>query len=186
MHLLHAHIMKKVPDAQVFIYSTWPKGSLKENEERVAEKLPGYPSFTKGKRYFLFDSAQTTYWDSHLWAPFKNTIQGSSEKACVYAILFCRYGIEDLIDNVLYAPISFGRGKVTLERTDRGLSKPCGLLLDEGEFFDVIRRRPNLRLADDLRDFVYSFTRGHAGASIAVFDFLLKKVPIYASRIIWY
>jgi hypothetical protein len=185
MHLLHAHFMKKVPDAQVFIETAWPKGSGKESEERV-KNLPGYPFFAKGKRYFLFDSAQNTYWDWYLWWVFKNSIQGASEKVSVYAILFCRYGIEDVTDDGHHAPISFGRGTVTLERADRGLSKPCGLLLDKGEFLDVVRRRQNLHLTDDLSDFVYSFTRGHVGATVAVLDFLLMKVPTYASRIFWY
>jgi hypothetical protein len=175
--------MKKVPEAQISIQAAWPKGSLKENEERVADKLPGYPSFENGKRYFMFNSGQTTYWDPLLWVALKNTIQGASENISVYAILFCRYGIEDINDGALYAPIHFGLGKVTLERVDRGLPKPCGLLLDEVEFLDIICRRPNLRLADDLRNFVYGFTRGHVGATLAVFDFLLKKVPTYKCRV---
>jgi hypothetical protein len=183
MHLLRAHIMKKVPEAQVFIYSTWPDGSLEESK-----KLPGHPHFANGKRYFLFDSAETTYWDWDLWWEFKNRIQQASKTISVYAILFCRYGIEDVTDHEdgHHAHISFGGGTVSLERADSGLSKPCGLLLDKGEFLDVIRRRENLHITDDLSDFVYSFTRGHVGATVAVLEFLLMKVPTYASRINWY
>ena len=186
MRLLHARILKVVPDAQVFIEITWPNQTLKQNEERFAEKLPGYPAFEGETRYFLFDDGQDTYWDPHLWAAFKNTIQESRKDVHVYAILFCTYGNDDVIDDALHTSISFGRGKVTLDRSDKGLSKPCGLLLDEGEFLDLIRRRQNLHLSADLRNFVYSFTRGHVGAIVAVVEFLLKKVPTYESRIAWY
>jgi hypothetical protein len=177
MYLLDAYIMQRDPEAQVFILPTWPKEEMKEKKERLAEYLPGYPFFQNMKRYFLFDEGQSTYWDARLWTAFKNTIQGSSETASVYAILFCSYGNEDVTDGT--TPLDFGLGKVTLNRANPGLSEPCGLLLDEEEFADVIRRRPKLRLADDLRDFVYSFTRGHVGAAVAVLDFLLKKVPTY-------
>ena len=121
----------------------------------------------------MFDEGQATYWDEYLWVAFKNTIQNSDKP--VYVILFCSYGNESV--STVATPLNFGEAKVTLERVNRGLSTPVGLLLDEEEFREVLKLRPKLRLADDLRDFVYHFTRGHVGAAIAVFEFLLKKVP---------
>jgi hypothetical protein len=180
MELLHAHIVKEHPDAQVFIHEAWPENLMKENTKRIAENLPGYPSFENGERYFLFDEGQTTYWDAFLWKVLKDKFQSSSSP--VYAILFCSYGNEDVSLDQKVTPLDFGNARVTLRRTNRSLSKPCGLLLDKEEFCDVItRRRPKLCLADDLRDFIYAFTQGHVGATVAVVTFLLKKVPTCGS-----
>ena len=135
------------------------------------------------ERYFLFDEGQSTYWDWTLWVEFKDSIQASNKP--VYAILFCSYGNEDVRsygnEEDRPTPLVFGEAIVTLDREDKGVSKSCGLLLDEEEFCDVVQRTKKLRLADDLRKFVYSFTRGHAGATVAVTGFLLKKVPTYES-----
>jgi hypothetical protein len=181
MNLIHRRLVNEHPNAQVFITNAWPKNIMKENTRRIAENLPGYPSFEDGVRYFLFDEGQTTYWDDPLWVVFKNHIQ-SSDKG-VYAILFCSYGNESVSDDPSITPPGFGNGRVTLERMDRKVSKPCGLLLDAEEFREVIRLRPKLRLADDLCEFVYEYTQGHVGAIVAVLDFLLKKVPTCESRI---
>jgi hypothetical protein len=175
MYLLHAHIVNERPDAQVFLHKAWPQKIMKENEERLVEKLPGYPSFHNGERYFLFDEGQTTYWDDILWAELKDSFQ--SPKKPIYAILFCSYGNDDVSLPQDVTPVDFGEARVTLERTNRGLSRPCGLLLDEEEFREVINRREKLNLADDLCDFIYHFTQGHVGALVAVVTFLLKKVP---------
>jgi len=175
MYLLHARIVKERPDAEVFLHKAWPQKLMKQNTGRLAEHLPGFPSFENGERYFLFDEGQTTYWDDILWAELKDSFQSSSKP--IYAILFCSYGNDDVSLAQDVTPVDFGEARVTLERTNRGLSKPCGLLLDEEEFREVINLREKISLADDLRDFIYHFTQGHVGALVAVVTFLLKKVP---------
>jgi len=183
MYLLHALILETRPNAEVFIRKEWPKELLgqRSTEESLAEALPGYPSFADRERYFLFDEGQTTYWDTTLWVAFKDTIQSTNQP--VYAILFCSYGNENVSDFKLSTPLVFGDARVTLNRIDKGLSEPCGLLLNEKEFDNILTRRPGLRLAGDLRDFVYCFTRGHVGATVAVVEFLLKKVQTCESRV---
>jgi hypothetical protein len=180
MNLLHARIVEKHPKAEVIIIKDWPEqqlGSTTE-EKRMRQNLPGYPSFTDRERYFLFDEGHTTYWDSTLWVVFKDCIQ--SRSIPVYAILFCSYGNGTAIYPDLPTPLALSGARVILDRTDLGGSKPCGLLLDEEEFRSVIdHQMRRLLLAEDLRDFVYHFTRGHAGATVAVIQFLLKKVPTY-------
>ena len=189
MHLLHARILAEHPTAQVFIHKEWPKDILEpqHNKKYLDENLPGYPSFVgedgeNGELYFLSDEGQTTYWDTALWLAFKDNIQCSKQP--VYAILFCSYGNENVSNLDLPTPLVLGDARITLDRTNKGVSEPCGLLLDKKEFRDVISLRGKLRLAEDLRDFVYSFTRGHVGAIVAVVEFLLKKVPTCESRVI--
>jgi hypothetical protein len=180
MYLLHARIIEKHPKAEVIIIKDWPKQQLElmNDEMRMMENLPGYPSFADKERYFLFDEGQTTYWDSTLWVVFKDSIQSGINP--VYAILFCSYGKQNVIEPYMPMPLSLRGAMVTLDRVDFGGSKPCGLLLDEEEFRDVIDRQAGkLLLAEDLRNFVYHFTRGHVGATLAVIQFLLKKVPAY-------
>ena len=108
---------------------------------------------------------------------FKDSIQ--TTKNPVYAILFCSYGNEE----GLLTPLDFGDVIVTLDRVDKGVSKSCGLLLDKEEFCNVVQCTEKLRLTDDLHKFVYSFTRGQAGATVAATEFLLKKVPTCESRV---
>jgi hypothetical protein len=175
MYLLRARIVKERPNAKVFIHKNWPRELLKtiKDNDRLKEYLPGYPSFDDEERYFLFDEGQTTYWDTSLWLAFKDNIQ--SLKNPVYAILFCSYGNESLYDPLKPTPPALNGAKVTLNRIHRAGSTPFGLLLDKPEFCDVIERSSKLRLTDDLRDFIYRFTRGHVGATVAVSLFLLKK-----------
>ena len=181
MDLLHARILKERPDAEVIINRYWPEKELTSmtGDDRLKEKLPGYPSFADKERYFLFDEGQTTYWDEALWLAFKDTIQSMQKP--VYAILFCTYGNEEVRDPKSVTPIDLTGARVTLERVHTDGDISFGLLLDKLEFGDVIDRNSKLRLADDLRDFIYDFTRGHVGATLAVAQFLLKKVPIYES-----
>jgi hypothetical protein len=175
MYLLHAHIVKERPNATVFIQNDWPIESLKsmDDNDRVKTALPGYPSFNDGERYFLFDEGQTTYWDTTLWVAFKDNIQ--SLQNLTYVILFCRYGNDGEFDPQMPMPLALTKARVTLNRVHGDESKPFGLLLDKSEFCDVIERSSKLRLMDDLCDFIYCFTRGHVGATLAVTRFLLEK-----------
>jgi hypothetical protein len=171
MQLLHAHILKKRPNAKVYIYTDWPRALLRElsPNDRMIKFLPGYPSFADTERYFLFDEGHTTYWDSTLWVTFKDYIKGLTG---AYAILFCSFGNE--VENDPYLPtlLNLTGARVTLGRVHQDGSKSIGLLLDKPEFCDVIKRLSTLRLTDDLRDFVYNFTGGHIGATLAVTAFL--------------
>jgi hypothetical protein len=176
MQLLHAHILKERPNATVFIRRNWPRESLEsmDVDDRLKMALPGYPSFADvGERYFLFDEGQTTYWDTTLWGAFKDNIKSLQNPT--YVILFCRFGNDGEFDPGMPTPLALTRARVTLNRVHGDGSKPFGLLLDKSEFCDVIKRSSKLRLTDDLRDFIYCFTRGHVGATLAVTWFLLEK-----------
>ena len=190
MHLLHRRILKKYPEAEVIILKNWPKEQLQpmSQQQRLEEFLPGYPSFTDKERFFLFDEGQTTYWDTTLWAIFKDEFQSirkpEEPRKLVYAILFCSHGNENVNSDGEPTPVVLSGARVTLKRADLGVSKPCGLLLDNEEYLQLIRlRKGKLLLADDLRNFVYEFTQGHVGAIVAIIEFLVKQVPTYESRI---
>ncbi|PVF92385.1 hypothetical protein CPB86DRAFT_717580 [Serendipita vermifera] len=176
MHLLHARIMEETPDAQVYIHDSWPEDKLRSRDYRnhLYEKLPGYPNFRDSPRYFLFDKGETTYWDGSLWLTFKDRIQPQiRQHGLVWAILFSNYG-----DGVPWrengpVPLVFGGGKVTLYRFPRHDSRPFGLLMDKGEYNDVLARyRPRFRIADDLREFIYDLTNGYIGCIMAVVEYL--------------
>jgi hypothetical protein len=190
MHLLHQRILEECPEAAVTILTNWPREKLEpmDEESRMVEKVPGYPSFDDNDRYFLFDEGQSTYWDTTLWVAFKDRFQVIRDPKpplkSVYAILFCSYGNETVSTRERTTPLDLSGAVVTLERTNLGVSEPCGLLLDKEEFSQLIQRKQGkLLLADDLSAFVYDFTRGHVGAIVAVIQFLLKKVPTYESRV---
>ena len=171
MLLLHAHIVKKRPNAKVHIFKDWPQKPLEEmmGNDRMIRLLPGYPFFEDAERFFLFDEGQTTYWDRTLWVTFKDNIKGLTG---AYAILFCGYGNEVESNPDVPTPLKLTGARVTLGRVHQDGSKSFGLLLDKPEFCDVIERLSTLRLTDDLRDFVYNFTGGHIGAILAVTTFL--------------
>ncbi len=97
----------------------------------------------------------------------------------VYVVVFCNHGNEYVCDPTVPTPLRFD-AKVLLERVNIGPSKSYGLLLDEKEFNEVIeRQKPKLSITKDLRDFIYEFTRGHVGHTLAVVDFLVQNVPNY-------
>jgi hypothetical protein len=169
--LLHAHILKCHEDAEVFIYDRWPQRELESWEDRLRVLLPGYPTFDNKERFFLFDKGNTTYWDEDLWKAFKNKFQSAVRP--VYAIIFCNYGYED----IRYPTPPKFDAKVVFDRVDNGVSNSYGLQLDHEEFRDVLDRQKKLFIEDDLRDFIFRFTRGHVGHTLAVVNCLVKKVP---------
>ncbi|CAG8731944.1 14157_t:CDS:2, partial [Acaulospora colombiana] len=171
--LLRAHIVQVDKKANVFVYKNWPQNELESDEYRVETRLPEYPGFDDNKQFLLFDEGQQSYWDTRLWKFFKDEVQ--RREAPIYAIIFCSYGNENLSDRRILTPVGFD-AKVTLERVQIGDSKSYGLLLHEKEFDEVLeRQKPKLYVASDLRDFIYKFTRGHVGHTLAVVDFLVKK-----------
>ncbi|KAG8777111.1 hypothetical protein FRC15_011526 [Serendipita sp. 397] len=172
LDLLHAHILETCKDADIIIHRSWPESKLKSRDDRLEVELPGYPSFKDKDRFFLFDEGQTSYWDTELWQCFKDTVQ--RKLGLIYVIIFCSHGNENVRDPNIPTPLGFD-AKVTLERVENGASKSYGLRLDEGEFRDVLGRQRKLHVADDLCNFIYEFTRGHVGHTMAFTDFLVKK-----------
>ncbi|PVG04758.1 hypothetical protein CPB86DRAFT_15952 [Serendipita vermifera] len=184
MHLLHARIKHKYPNAHTHIFKNWPSanyGKL-EWEQRMQQYLPGWPTFQDCRRYFLFDEGQSSYWDENLWIIFKDYIQAAGRSNEAFVILFCSYGNESVRDpEQKSTPLEFGEAKVALSRTLNSSvpsgSKPFGLLLDREECYDVIGRRgPKLLITKDLQDFIYELTSGHVGCVLTVIDFLVVKV----------
>jgi hypothetical protein len=179
MHLLHAHILKSRKDPKVYIYRNWPQTELgsQDSEVRLAKKLPGYPSFDDKERFFLFDEGHTTYWDKGLWLAFKDRIRYLQRP--VYVIVFCTYGNEETRDhNFPIPPYLIARMTLDCVTLDNRAPRSYGLRLSKDEFKDVLDlRRQKVLIDDKLSDFIYKFTRGHVGHTLAVMDFLVKKVP---------
>lgn len=161
MYLLHAHILKKRSNAQMFTNSDWSKTIMKPmtTMERRDWGLPGYPFFADRERYFMFHKGQTTYsTGTRPFGRYSEIIFNSPTRPYMSLSQFWkRIFIRSWIVN---ATRPCGDPRVTLDRTNRGLSAPRGILLDEEEFHDVVSRRPKPHLTDDLPDFVYRFTRG--------------------------
>ncbi|PVG02083.1 hypothetical protein CPB86DRAFT_811970 [Serendipita vermifera] len=173
MHLLHNHILRQRPEAKVFFHENWPQE--KWPHVKMDKKMPGYAHFQGGEHFFLFDDAQTSYWDTRLWLAFKDDVQRFPNSA--HVIVFCTYGNKENRGPYLPVPLAFD-ARVTLNGVYEWMSKPnsYALLLDEEEFCDVIvRQKPKILLKDDLREFVYKLTRGHVGHVMAVLEFLKKK-----------
>lgn len=185
MYLLYQRILKDIPDAQVFIINSWPRGELGRLpflEERFRAAI-SHSTFKSSKFsglkqsekvFYLFDSGQSTYWDQELVNFLKNNCQSLAFDRRPHAILFCRYGGEPL-----GAPIgmrfSFGAATIGMNRVTGRID--LGLSLDKDEFRDVVLRFQKGFLLDaELTTFMYHFTAGHVGALIAILDFLLKTV----------
>ena len=181
MELLHAHILSQEPSAIVEVIKGWGKQPGTEIEDRIHQRIKTYPFTGPHNHYLLFDNAQDTYWDAFLWENlFKDTVQrGSGPRA----ILFCSYGspstrpVEYDTGNPLHLDDS-ARISLTPHRVDTSDPEfpPIGLLFSRAEFDEAVDRFKGpdhscIRMDEELRQTLFEWTMGHAGA---VGDFLWK------------
>jgi hypothetical protein len=178
MELLHDHILKHDRAATVEVIKGWRKEEGTTIRDRMHQRIKTYPSASSNKLYFLFDNAQDTYWDGHLWEYFfKDTVQHGSGPL---AVLFCSYGSPS------NRPVEYEEGVPPILPPSSRISltpyydgsgfPPIGLLFSREEFEEAVDR---FRGADNkcicvdqtLRQMLFEWTMGHAGA---VGDLLTK------------
>jgi len=153
-------------------------------------EIPGYPFTNPQKTYLLFDNAQDTYWDTDLWENFfKDRVQ---LKVGPTAVLFCSYGSPS------YRPIQYKHGtplrlapcaRMSLKPThcDHDYHKPFSLLFSRPEFEQAITLvktfdGQRLQMENILRDTVFTWTAGHAGAVGGILECVASKAsPVLSS-----
>jgi hypothetical protein len=149
-----------------------------------------YPFTNPQKTYLLFDNAQDTYWDTDLWENFfKDRAQLNLGPITA---LFCSYGSPS------YRPVQYNHGtplalppcaRISLRPTpcDHDHHAPFGLWFSRPEFEQVIERVKTFdgqpfQMDDELRDMLFTWTAGHAGAVDGLVDSLASKAsPVLSS-----
>jgi hypothetical protein len=128
----------------------------------------------------LFDEAQATYEDHHLWNTFFKRVHDGL--LYYHAILFCSYGSPSA------NPLDYARGTPPLLRSAARVSlwheqHSIGLLLNRIEFNEVVAgyaKRPERKLLLDpeLQDHFYVLTGGHVGAVVELLHLVSYQVSL--------
>ena len=193
MELLHDHILNHDRAATVEVIKGWPREDGTTIQDRIHKRIKSY-SASSGKLYLLFDNAQDTYWDVHLWENFfKDVVQHGSGPL---AILFCSYGspgtkpVEYDEGNPPILPLS-SRISLTPSHDDTNDSgfPPIGLLFSREEFKEAVdcfrgADVTRIRVEQELRQILFEWTMGHAGAVGDLLTVLSNTVSSLVSSIL--
>ena len=179
MNLLHAYILQRSPSSFVYTWHSWPRLEAAPLEQRLRKVDPGFPRHS-GLVFLLFDEAQDTYEDDHLWNSFFKEVGGVYHHYRV--ILFCSYGSPSP------RPVAYRIGTQLVLRDAARISlwpgeKSTGILLKRSEFDEVVSRfeRP-LNLHPDLLDLVFDWTVGHAGAVVELLRVISYQVSLPSEK----
>jgi hypothetical protein len=173
MELFHAYILSKDRNAVVEVIKRWRKEPGTEIKDRIRKRIKTYPFAGPHNHYLLFDNAHSTYWDVSLWEDlFKDIVQHRLNGP--FAILFCSYGNPNSqpVTGETVTPLSLpplARVSLIPSVTDNPFLPPIGLLFTRKEFNEALERykdadRSIIRLDQGLRDLLFEWTMGHAGA----------------------
>jgi len=183
MSLLHAHILEQDPEASVYASHTWPQETHQSDTSlnlRLREVDPAYPR-ANGLTFLLFDEGQDTYGDAALWNTF---LKGVSDGLFSHyrVILFCSYGSPSprpVSYRIGAPPILRDAARIYMWPTERSI----GMLLNRKEFDEVVSRfyRP-LNLHPNLRDLIFDWTVGHAGAAVELLRLVSYQVSFFLRR----
>ena len=181
MELFHTHILSQEPEAIVEVVKGWLKEPGTKIEDRIHQRIKTYPPTGPHNHYLLFDNAQDTYWDGFLWENFFKDIVQHGSGPC--AILFCSYGspsVRPVEHNngtplVLHDSARISLSPDCIDTSDSEFP-PIGLLFSRAEFEEAMDRfkgpdRSCIRMDQELRQMLFEWTMGHAGA---VGDLLYK------------
>jgi len=149
---------------------------------RLSARLPGIAvqgeDDSDENTYILFDNGQDTYWDTELWEIFFKDHQQQLNGYKI--ILFCSYG------SASKRMVDYDHGTLGVVRPSARISlryhtalnhDPVGLLLNQEEFDDVVKRSEGLvLLGPDLQNFIFDSTDGHVGAVMSVLEALSTLV----------
>jgi hypothetical protein len=187
MRLLHAQILAHDPGAIVEIIEGWRKepGIEIGSEDLLVKRMKTYPFNSPHNNYLLFENAQETYWDGYLWDTlFKDGVQRGFPP---FTILFCSYGNPGL------RPVDYDNGtqlvlsslaRASLNPRNRYIYPrypPIGLLFSREEFDDAVDRfktpdRNSIFVNQELRQTLFEWTMGHAGAIADLLSMLCQRV----------
>ena len=160
---------------------------------------PSYPA------YLLFDEAQQSYWDGELWAAFFKHIDPDDEPS-TFVVLFSSYsspgrgnaGFDE--QKYIKTPMTFSPEQlitlqpnehidpdsVLLIESGEGILRPVGLLLEEDEAMDVMKRYSDIKhlsppLPADLKREFFLISDGHVGVLRGLLN-TLTKAPVSVLR----
>ena len=188
MKLLKALITQQRPSSFVHVIESWNRDIKQANLEPYLQELwPHYPS-PPAVTYLLFDDAQDTYPDQLLWNSLFKDVEGTNYQI----VLFCSYGSptgrptqylsnsddeqqdKETTKRRIGTPLVFRESsQVSLHPKDDRI----GLLLSRKEFDEVLDRRgEKLSLDEKLRDLLFNWTNGHAGAVSELLHIITQKV----------
>ena len=164
--LLAQHIRQQEPGVNIFGVFSWPFADVKAIGGWNAYLTPAKGWVQGDKIVFIFNDAQYSYEDPHLWGEsFKNI--GNFHN--VLAIVFARYGRPTLL-GMSSTPFSIcDSQRVTSRPVDHndGLGA-VGLFFSRMEFDDLVRQRfsPSSEywFHPSFFDGVFEVTGGHPGA----------------------
>ena len=169
LYLLHHHIRQFFPQAFIRYYNDWPQNPTGSLDGRLLGMDPHYPR--EQITFLLLDDAQDSYSDFDLWNIFLKSVQGAYTN--YRAVLFCSYGSHS-------GGSALARGTPPVLRRAacfdlwNTFNSP-GLLLSRQELDDVVKRYDPLcaKFSESLRDRIYTWTAGHAGAVTDLLSFIL-------------
>jgi hypothetical protein len=176
MSLLHSYILKINPNALVFTTISLPPPSHDSSNDLTLRLQAVDPSYPRrfGLTFLLFDEAQDSYEDAHLWNNFLKAVSDGNEPHYRVA-LFYSYGspTERPVNHKIGVPLALNAAARVSLWPQPGV-QPIGLLLNRNEFNQVLSladRRPT-HMDDTLSDFIFGSTKGHVGAVIQILNIL--------------
>jgi hypothetical protein len=173
LNLLHTFIRDSCPDMKVYRIDSWPK-SEEQYTERLDAITNGFPSHSPC--YLLFDEGQDTYDDSALWNGFFKSITESSSYRIV---VFCSFGSPSAQTNIKSGMPDKVHDRQRLQLLPTK-DFPYGLFLTRAEFDDMITLSGILiKLADEVCDSIFAWTRGHVGSVEYFLSSIRHKVRSY-------
>jgi hypothetical protein len=170
LYLLHHYIRQFYPEAFIRYYNNWPQNPTGSLDHRLLKMDPRYPR--QQITFLLLDDAQDSYSDVDLWNVFLKSVQGTYTKYRV--VLFSSYGSHSGGNALARGtpPVLHRAASFDLWNT---YNSP-GLLLNRQELDDVVNRYDPLckKFSELLRDRIYTWTAGHAGAVADLLGFILN------------
>ncbi len=182
LRLIQQHVAQNYPNFTYYTIDSWPQNlNFPQSEEHLTKQV-GMSKFelrAASNILICIDDAQSSYYDDELWSFFKN--QGK-EGACF--LLFCSYGSAGPFPAQVRTgtpPCFNPQQRISLQwETSTEREPAIGILLRHDEADDLMSRSceddPNRpQLASDLRNLLFVYSGGHAGALAGLVDTIITN-----------